>query len=143
MFCYITCCNFGLKLLSLAVHFHKNLLISELFWREKRARIQSPPVCLFTYLPTFLQLFQTAEYHIHLNALHCFCKHLPVPAICIWNWACAELHYRPSKHVVFLSVPVEVGSPLFLVNKSANPLSVVMVSLTTQPLGGRIMSESK
>ena len=28
--------------------------------------------------------------------------------------------------VVFLSVPVEVGSPLFLVNKSANPLSVVM-----------------
>ena len=106
MLCYITCWNFGLKLLSLAVHFHENLLILKLFWREGRARIKSPSVGLSTYIPTFLQLFQTAEYHIHLNALHCFSKHLPVPANFIWNWACAELYYRPSKHVVFLSVPV-------------------------------------
>ena len=29
--------------------------------------------CWSIYLPTFLQLLQTAEYHINLNALHCFC----------------------------------------------------------------------
>ena len=69
--------------------------------------------------------------------------HLPVPANFIWNWACADVYYRSSKHVVVLSVLVEVGSPLFFVNKSANPLSIIMVSFTTQPLGGRMISEVK
>ena len=102
-----------------------------------------PSVCLFTYIPTFLQLFQTAEYHIHLNALHCFLQAPASSRQLNLELSMRRTILRPSKHVVFLSVPAEVGSPLFLVNKSANPLSVVMVSLNTQPLSGGIMSAAK
>ena len=84
-----TCCNFGLKLLSLGVLFRKNFLISELFWRENMIK-NKVLTCWSIYLPTFLQLLQTAEYHINLNALHIAsattsAKHLPIPANFIWN----------------------------------------------------------